>query len=116
MHCMKCGAEAPENQVFCDHCLSIMDQYPVKPDIHIHLPKRAASPDPSKKAPKKKRTLTSEEQISALRLQIRRLRLAVIILIFALCIAGGFLVLNLYQQQQTPVTGRNYTIDTTMNS
>ena len=41
MNCMKCGVEIPEQQVFCDHCLQIMEQYPVKPDAHIHLPKRA---------------------------------------------------------------------------
>ena len=115
MNCMKCGAEMPEGQVFCDHCLAVMEQYPVKPTAHIHLPKRAADPEPAKKPGKKKRALTPEEVISSLKLRILRLRLIVVILIFLVCLISGFLALNLYQQYHEPITGKNYTIDTTMN-
>ena len=48
MTCMKCGVEIPENQVFCDSCLSVMNRYPVKPDAHIHLPKRALNVEAAK--------------------------------------------------------------------
>ena len=75
MTCMKCGVEIPENQVFCDSCLSVMEQYPVKPDAHIHLPKRAEYVEAAKKPTKKKRAPTPEEQIAALRLKVLRIRL-----------------------------------------
>ena len=114
MQCMKCGVEIPEQQVFCDHCLGIMEQYPVKPDVHIHLPKRDASPEQSKKPTKKKRSLSQEELLSILKMRVLRLRLAVAVLVFLLCLLSGLFALNLYQQYQQSNTGKNYTIDITM--
>ena len=35
MTCMKCGVDIPEDQVFWDRCLSVMDEYPIKPGTHI---------------------------------------------------------------------------------
>ena len=115
MNCMKCGAETPEGQVFCDHCLSVMDQYPVKPGAHIHLPKRTEETESAKKPVKKKRTPTPEEQIVALKSRVKRLRLMAVILVFVICVLGSFLALSLYQQYTSPTPGRNYTIDITMN-
>ena len=111
MNCMKCGVEIPEKQVFCDHCLEVMAQYPIKPDAHVHLPKRSLAPDFTKKPPKKKRPQTPEEIISGLKLRILRLRLVAAILVFLLCVISGLFAVNLYQQYHTPDTGRNYTID-----
>lgn len=115
MNCMKCGVEIPETQVFCDHCLEVMDQYPIKSGAHIHLPKRSLSADPFRKPPKKKRTPTPEEQVSALRMKVLRLRLVVVVLTFVICVIGSFLALKLYQQYMPQPNVRNYTIDTTMN-
>lgn len=115
MNCMKCGAEIPENQVFCDHCLEVMEQYPISPAIHIHLPKRPQDLEEPKKAVKKKRTPSVEEQLSALYIKVLRLRLAAAILAFLLCVASGFLVLKIVSEQNKPATGLNYTIDTSMN-
>ena len=112
---MKCGTQIPENQVFCDHCLSVMDQYPVRPGAYIHLPKRAKVAEVPKKPAKKKRTLSVEEQLSSLRLQVLRLRLAAAILAFLVCVASGFLAIKVFQETPEPTTGRNYTIDTSMN-
>ena len=115
MTCMKCGVEIPETQVFCDSCLSVMEQYPVKPDAHIHLPKRALNVDAAKKSPKKKRAPTPEEQIATLRIKVLRTRLIAVILAFLLCVISGLFALKLYNDYTTPQTGRNYTIDTSMN-
>ena len=115
MNCMKCGAETPEGQVFCDHCLSVMEQYPVKPGAHIHLPKRTEEAESAKKPAKKKRAPSPEEQIAALKSKVKRLRLMAVILVFIICVLGSFLALSLYQQYATSVPGRNYTIDVTMN-
>ena len=115
MFCLKCGVKIQEPQVFCDHCLETMEQYPVKPDAHIHLPKRDPVPELVKKSSKKKRAPTQEELVSSLKLRVLRLRLAVAVLCFVICLLGGFLALNLYQQYNEPVAGKNYTIDTTMS-
>ena len=115
MNCMKCGAEAPEGQVFCDHCLSVMEQYPVKPGAHIHLPKRTETPEPAKKPSKKKRTPPPEEQITALKQKVKRLRLLAVVLVFVICVVSSYLGLTLYQQYVSSAPGRNYTIDITMN-
>lgn len=114
MTCMKCGIEIPENRVFCDHCLSVMDQYPIKPDVHIHLPKRSIEVDAPKKA-KKKRPPTPEEQISALKIKVLRTRLIAVVLMFLLCVAGAFLALKVYEDHFVPTDGWNYTIDPSMN-
>lgn len=116
MHCMKCGVEIPEQQVFCDHCLQIMEQYPVKPDTHIHLPNRTSDIEPVKKPVKKKRTLSQEELLSSLKLRVLRLRLAVVALVFLLLVTCGLFAVNLYQQYHEPIVGKNYTIDTTMDN
>lgn len=115
MNCMKCGAEIPENQVFCDNCLAVMEQYPVSPAIHIHLPKRPQDMEELKKPAKKKRAPSAEEQIAALHIKVLRLRLAAVILAFLLCVTSGFLVLKIATEQTRSPTGLNYTIDTSMN-
>ena len=115
MNCLKCGVEVPEPQVFCDHCLEVMSAYPVKPDAHVHLPKRSLAPEAPKKSGKKKRAQTPEEIISGLKLRILRMRLVIVVLVFLLCVVSGLFAMNLYQQYTSPNTGRNYTIDTTMD-
>ena len=115
MTCMKCGVDVPEGQVFCDHCLSVMEEYPVKPGAHVHLPKRAFAVEEVKKPGKKKRTLSPEEQLSALRAKVLRLRLIAAVLFFLLCIVSSFLALKIHADYAAPKAGRNYTIDTSMN-
>lgn len=113
MNCMKCGVEIPENHVFCDHCLAVMEDYPVKPDAHIHLPKREDAAEAVKRNAKKKRTPSAEEKIAALRMKVLRLRLVVVILIFLLCIVSALFGLRMYEDiYAQPATGKNYTIDT----
>ena len=113
MNCMKCGVEIPENHVFCDHCLAVMDDYPVKPGTHIHLPKRVEVAESVKRAPKKKRILSPEEKLSSLRSKVFRLRLVVVILFLLLCFVSAFLGLRIYEDfNAQPATGKNYTIDT----
>ena len=102
--------------MFCDHCLALMEQCPVWPGAHVHLPKRARMVDAPKKPAKKKRTLSPEEQISVLNIKILRLRLLAVILAFVICLVTAFLSLELYEDYIAPdTTGRNYTIDTSMN-
>ena len=115
MNCMKCGVEIQEGAVFCDHCLSVMEQHPVRPGTHIHLPKRAKIVDAPKKPSKKKRNLSVEEQLSSMKLTILRLRLTAAILAFLFCVASGFLAMKVFHEPAEPTTGRNYTVDASMN-
>ena len=115
MNCMKCGSEIPEDQVFCQHCLSVMEEYPIRRNIHVHLPKRDEGDTAPKRPTKKTRLLSSEEQLSHLRLKVLRLRLLAAILAFLFCVSSAFLGLKLYEDYIGSQTGRNYTIDTSMN-
>ena len=115
MNCMKCGSEISEDQVFCQHCLSVMEEYPIRRNIHVHLPKRDEVETAPKRVPKKRRPLSPEEQISHLRLKVLWLRLLAAILAFLFCVSSAFLGLKLYDDYLGSQTGRNYTIDTSMN-
>lgn len=64
MYCLKCGKDTQD--VFCDECKQIMENYPVKPDTPAILPDRNAY-FAQKKASKPKRKATAEEQLVSLR-------------------------------------------------
>ena len=105
MLCMKCGKKTENEQIFCPHCLGVMDQYPVKPDIHIQLPVRAAAAA-QKKQSRKRRNLTADEQLVYLRSKIRKQRAAIMLLVLALLLALGVLLLQarkLYTPEPDPV-------------
>ena len=87
MNCMKCGKKTKDTQVFCDACLEVMAQYPVKPDVHVQLPNRS----PAKKA-SYKRPPSAEEQIIRLRSRIKRLKVLILLLMALLGIVGVALV------------------------
>lgn len=114
MVCLKCGRDAAGEQVFCDSCLSIMEESPVKPGTPVLLPspkKQTAA----KKAPHRKRALSPEEQVIHLRKALRRMYLCVGVLIVVLGMATALLVYEILQKD-VPAIGQNYTIDTTMNT
>lgn len=84
MACLKCGRETGEKQVFCDGCIEIMSQYPVKPGTPIVLPKRT-TPSPDKKGtPVKKQN--PAQQIAQLQRLIRWLFVTGLVLLLLVCI------------------------------
>lgn len=94
MYCLKCGKETKEHQVFCDSCLQVMDQHPVKPGTPIHLPHRSAHAAPKKA---RKRTLPPDEQIASLKKRSHRLTLFLLLALLALLLtvsALGYLILQ----------------------
>lgn len=109
MNCMKCGSEIPDTQVFCDSCLDVMANYPVKPGTPVHLPRRA--PRVEKKHSRK---IPPAEVIRQQRRVIRWLLLTVVVLFVAFCLAAGLFLKELSEPvpQATPM-GRNYIADTT---
>ena len=111
MHCMKCGKEIPDQQVFCDTCLEAMDRHPVKPGTAINILSR-----PAPKAPLPILEDTPEAQISRLKKTIHSLQAALIavLLLFVLC--SGYLVYRHMQPEVTaPEIGRNYSATLTPN-
>lgn len=117
MNCMKCGRETENEKVFCDSCLSVMEKYPVKPGIVIHLPRHEDTPQ--KKAPVVHPVRTPEEQVLRQRSIIRWLCFGMTVLFIAFSLAAAAVLYLLdqrdlqFEQQRTRNTGRNYHVVTT---
>lgn len=107
MTCLKCGRQTGGEQAFCDQCLEVMDVYPVKQDVHIQLPARR-SVEEEKKAARKRRTISADEQVSILRSRQRRLAVTILVLVLLLCVTAFSLVQALLSPE-TVEWGKNYT-------
>ena len=111
MYCMKCGKEIAEKQVFCDSCLEIMKQYPVKSDTRILLPNRAV-PTLVKKVPVRKKVLSSEERLTKARKVIQWLSISLVAALIALSLTISLLIDTIGSEESGGVIGQNYsTID-----
>ena len=91
MKCMKCGREMESDQAFCPDCLLEMEKYPVKPDVHVHLPVRPKVQAARKQALRRK-NFSPEEQIRRLKKRVMILTGALIVtlaLLFAMGVAIG---------------------------
>ena len=109
MYCLKCGRDTESSQIFCDRCLQVMAENPVKPGTAILLPHQMTQ-EPSKKQPRRRRPMTPEEQICHLSRTVRRLGFLVAVVSLLLCLVAGMLVHTLLQRPVTPgEMGRNYT-------
>lgn len=113
MNCLRCGKETEERAVFCPECLKDMERHPVKPGTMIRIPQRPA-PDP-KKAAKKSREYTPEEQLHAAKTLVQFLFVLVLGLLGGLLVTGTLLFHLLSQPQELPEetlppSGRNYTV------
>ena len=114
MACLKCGRKTEERQVFCDSCLEVMEACPVKPGTAVLLPKHK-SDAAAKKPTHRKRVLPPEEQVQHLRKALRRMYLCVAVLLVVLGMATALLVYEALEEN-APVIGQNYTIDTTLTT
>ncbi len=90
MYCIKCGRDTTDEHVFCDSCLDVMENYPVKSDAAINLPHRDSDQD-FRRAPRKRIT-PPEEQVLHLRKSMRRMKALIATLFLLLCLAGALLV------------------------
>lgn len=112
MQCLKCGRELAEHQAFCDVCLAEMEQYPVNPETHVHLP-HVEEPAAFKKQSRRKRSPTAEEQAVSLKRQVRKLRRLLALAILLLFLFGALLVRQYTLLRSTDQIGRNYVVETT---
>ncbi len=83
MNCIKCGNDTKNEQIFCQRCLEVMEKYPVKSDVHVQLPNRAAIAH-QKKSARKRILLSADEQVVISRKRVRKLVVLVILLILLL--------------------------------
>lgn len=114
MACLKCGRKTEDGQVFCDSCLQIMEQCPVKPGTPVLLPS-PRSQAAAKKPAHRKRALPPEEQVAHLRKALRRMYLCVAVLTIVLSMATVLLIHEVLEEN-APAIGQNYTIDTTLQT
>ena len=107
MECIKCGKQTEDTQIFCSHCLEVMEAYPVKPDVHIQLPTRPAAQG-QKKQSRKRRNLSTDEQITYLKGRVRQQWALMAVLLLALLLAIGTLFYKV-SRPVNPDIGKNYT-------
>lgn len=108
MACLKCGKETENAQVFCQECLQVMANYPVKPGTKLLLPVREPVPAEKKAAGRKDRELSAEAMLRRL---VRGLTVTIAVLTLIICLLAGLLLWNDFVDRDN-VIGRNYTIDT----
>lgn len=105
MNCMKCGCEIQSTQVFCDRCLAVMQNYPVKADIRVQLPVR---PSGDSKVPSRKEPPSLEAQILRLRRQNKRLFVALLCSVLALALSTVLLFHMTAPEPSENNLGKNY--------
>ena len=107
MQCIKCGREVQDKHVFCQQCLSVMDQTPVKPGTPVVIPKRPQkvhTPAVKKEKP--------EEQIPKLMKIIHTLWWLCVCLVLALAISIGVIVWHFSANEHDgPSIGQNYSTE-----
>ena len=113
MNCLKCGNKTKGDQVFCSHCLEVMETYPVKPDVHVQIPSRRTLPAP-KKSWRRRKNLTLEEQIELLRRRVHRLTALTALLAILLGVTAAMLFHTVNNNGELELDlGKNYTVEST---
>ena len=104
MNCMKCGREMNGDGVFCQDCLLEMEKYPVAPGTVVLLPRRKEGF--SQKKTVKRHTPSPEEQIAALR---KNIRVLVLLLMFCILAIGLMFkpTMHYVKDEHVPI-GQNY--------
>lgn len=113
MNCMKCGREISEGQAFCQECLNVMAEYPVRPGTYVRIPPRKDYEDV--KQPRRKKELTPEEHLAVLQNKVHWLSIAVVALLATSILLGLFLLRDFMTQEeeQPSPMSRNYTVTQT---
>ena len=116
MLCMKCGRKIEDGQAFCPDCLAVMEKYPVASGTLVQLPKRPQAITVKKSS--RRKTRTPEEQVQRLKIAVRFLSVAVLLMCIAL---GSVIWLHWdYISHKTDTDdsniGQNYTVDTTVST
>ena len=95
---MKCGKETENGQVFCDSCLEVMEQYPVKPDTVVQLPPQRNLL--TEKKPSKKKELSPKEMLRKQSKLVKRYQGICLLLLLLLLGAVAALCFVLYSHTE----------------
>lgn len=99
MNCMKCGRETGDGAVFCEKCLNLMKEYPVKPGTPVVLPPKS---EPLPVLTQRRRPLKPEEKIARLRKLLRWNQRFLLLALIALALVAGLAVFLYIQLGQIP--------------
>ena len=91
MNCIKCGKATAAGHVFCDECLEVMEQYPIKPGTPVHIPARKVNL--AEKKPSRSQELSPAE---ALRQHKRLIKWLLLILAGCVLVIGALSLLLYY--------------------
>lgn len=107
MGCMKCGRDIPEDQVFCDSCLEVMEKYPVKAETAVQLPRVKEVAVVKKSHVKRRQPPSLEEQVTTLK---RRLRgwILVWLITLLLLLAALYPAVMYFYGDDLRLPGQNY--------
>ena len=106
-NCLKCGNPIAENAVFCDDCLTVMDQHPIKPGTIAHLLPRPQRPE--YQAPDLYREAAHRAQLQQAKRTSRLLMVLTVILSILLLLTVVTLLQSMEKQPKAPPIGKNYT-------
>lgn len=104
MHCLRCGADVPDGESFCENCLSYMKDYPVPENVHVMIPKPSAS---ARRPSGWKQTLSADEKLHIANGKLKRARIVIALL---LLLVAGLSALSawLFVRDRGPAVGQNY--------
>lgn len=106
-NCLKCGSAVKDKAAFCDQCLQVMEQYPIKPGSVAHLQPRPQRPE--RKSPELYRETVDKQQLLHAKRSIRWLIALTLILSALLLTTTGILLQTLESKPEAPAIGKNYT-------
>ncbi len=97
MNCMKCGRETGDGAVFCEKCLNLMKEYPVKPGTPVVLPPKS---EPLPVSLQRRRPLKPEEKIARLRKLLLWNQRVLLLVLIALGLVTGLAIFLYFQLGQ----------------
>jgi len=106
-NCLKCGSKTTGVAVFCDQCLTVMDDYPVKPGTVVHLQPRPQRPE--RKVQEPYRETVDKALLNQAKIAIRWLIALTLVLSALLLAAAGALFQSISDSPEVPAIGKNYT-------
>lgn len=109
MNCMKCGRDIEEDQVFCEKCLEVMKQYPVRPGIVIQLPHHKAGAPVRKPLVRRRTEIPLEEQVKRLKKRLLRLRIAFVVVVLLFLGLSALAAYHLITDDHI-LPGQNYSL------
>ena len=113
MQCMKCGRDLEAGQVFCAECQEVMAKYPVKPGTVVQLPHRSGENSAKKQQPRR-RTIPLEDQIALLRQLVKKLVVALLVVILLFAGACYVAITQFLKNHNKQALGQNYSVSQTV--